>query len=61
METTLNQDVKREIKAQNKFNETRVSPNVVAAAKAAAKTLSLKMLRQRRQRLRNRKLRKSLR
>lgn len=37
METTLNQEVKREIKAQNKHNETRVSPNVVAAAKAAAK------------------------
>jgi hypothetical protein len=42
METTLNQDVKREIKAQNKFNETRVSPNVVAAAKAAAKTTTIK-------------------
>lgn len=39
METTLNQEVRKEIRLQKKHNEVRMSPNVVAAAKAAAKTI----------------------
>jgi hypothetical protein len=37
LEVTLNQDVRNEIKRQNQFNATRVSPNMVAKQKADAK------------------------